>query len=82
MKIFRPNRFDKDIVGWFFDNELAWWGEKIAGQGKYGLVDAVAKLPPEHTANFSGAFSRRLAGGSIIGLSPMPMQTTSGRLWR
>ena len=50
MKIFRPNRFDKDIVGWFFDNELAWWGEKIAGQGKYGLVDAVAKLPPEHTA--------------------------------
>ena len=50
MKNVHANRYNKDILGWFFDNELAWWGGNVAGQGKYGLVDAVAALPPDHSA--------------------------------
>lgn len=52
-KHFAPHRYDKDLFGWFFDNELAWWGGDVADaakQGDYGLVDVVAALPPEHSA--------------------------------
>jgi len=50
---FAPQRHDRDLFGWFFDNELAWWGDRVADapkQGTYRLVDVVAALPPEHSA--------------------------------
>ncbi|MBR0056561.1 MAG: hypothetical protein IJP66_04465, partial [Kiritimatiellae bacterium] len=44
-----PFKDDPWLVGWFIDNELAWWGtsKRIRGTGLYGLV---AALPPEHSA--------------------------------
>ena len=42
-----PQRDDASILGYFFDNELA-WGAK--GAPATGLYDAVAKMPPEHPA--------------------------------
>ena len=46
-------REDPDLVGYFIDNELAWWGnggmwedDALAG----GLFNCVAALPPEHSA--------------------------------
>ena len=55
-KMCRPNAKDRDLVGYFIDNELAWWGQAYR-DGKLvwlrdatTLVDAVTELPPEHTA--------------------------------
>lgn len=46
-----PNRDDADLVGYFIDNELAWWGRKEEKvRDGTGLVDAVAALPETHTA--------------------------------
>ena len=42
-----PNRSDPWLFGYYIDNELAWWGR---GGNPTGLFDAVAKLPPEHSA--------------------------------
>ena len=44
-----PFKDDPWIVGWFIDNELAWWGssKRIRNTGLYGLV---AKLPKSHSA--------------------------------
>lgn len=43
------HRDDPWLVGWFLDNELAWWG--IARNAlDTGLFDLVASLPPEHSA--------------------------------
>ena len=42
-----PNRDDAWFVGYFIDNELAWWGR---GALDTGLFDAVAKLPVGHSA--------------------------------
>ena len=50
---FAPQRYDRELFGWFFDNELAWWGDDVADaarQGRYRLVEVVAALPPEHSA--------------------------------
>ena len=43
-----PHADDPWLVGWFSDNELAWWGRW--GLGRYGLFDVVRELPAEHTA--------------------------------
>jgi len=43
-----PNKDDPSLVGWFIDNELAWWGR--SSDPGVGLFDLVAKLPPEHSA--------------------------------
>ncbi len=43
------HRDDPWLVGWFLDNELAWWG--IARNAlDTGLFDLVVALPPEHSA--------------------------------
>ena len=44
-----PFKDDPWLIGWFIDNELAWWGasKRIRGTGLYGLV---AKLPQTHGA--------------------------------
>ena len=44
-----PYKDDPWLIGWFIDNELAWWGtgKRIKGTGLYGLV---SKLPPAHSA--------------------------------
>jgi hypothetical protein len=42
-----PSRFDPWLLGYFIDNELAWWGR---GMLDTGLYDAVQKLPDGHPA--------------------------------
>lgn len=44
-----PYKDDPWLIGWFIDNELAWWGtsKRIKHTGLYGLV---AKLPKSHSA--------------------------------
>jgi hypothetical protein len=42
-----PSRFDPWLLGYFIDNELAWWGR---GMLDTGLFDAVQKLPDGHPA--------------------------------
>ena len=44
------NRCTKDdpwLLGYFLDNELAWWGRGLAGEG---MFDAVNALPKTHSA--------------------------------
>lgn len=55
-------RDDPWLLGWFLDNELAWGARR--GQPATGLCEAVAALPPEHSAR--KALDRLLAdsGGS------------------
>ena len=43
-----PKKDDPSLVGWFIDNELAWWGR--SSDPGVGLFDLVAQLPPEHSA--------------------------------
>jgi len=40
-------RDDRDLLGYFLDNELAWWGQ---GPPDEGLFDFVASLPEAHSA--------------------------------
>ena len=44
-----PAKDDPWLIGWFIDNELAWWGtsKRIESTGVYALV---AKLPETHSA--------------------------------
>ena len=49
-RVFAPQKNDPWLFGWFFDNELAWWGNQHEMMDCYGLVDAIAALPPEHSA--------------------------------
>ena len=44
-----PAKDDPWLIGWFIDNELAWWGtsKRIQSTGLYALV---AKLPETHSA--------------------------------
>ena len=44
-----PNRDDPWLVGYFIDNELAWWGD-VSENKAGGLFDAVAKKPDSHPA--------------------------------
>lgn len=47
----RPNRDDRDLTGYFIDNELAWWGASTNKvRDGVGLVDAVLALPGGHSA--------------------------------
>ena len=43
-----PNRNDPWLVGWFIDNELAWWGR--SADRATGLFDLVAQKPDTHSA--------------------------------
>jgi hypothetical protein len=42
-----PNRDDRWLLGYFTDNELAWWGR---GGSATGLFDCAVQLPPESYA--------------------------------
>lgn len=42
-----PLKDERDLVGYFLDNELPWWGR---GDRATGMFDLVASLPPEHSA--------------------------------
>ena len=42
---------DPDLVGWYIDNELAWWGQNSQRTtGVTGVFDAIMAFPPEHSA--------------------------------
>ncbi len=45
-----PHRDDPDLMGWFLDNELKWWGSADKARKDLTLFDTVRALPPEHTA--------------------------------
>ena len=73
-KACRPYANDRDLVGYFIDNELAWWGLREKG-GKLvtvrdgtTLVDAVAALPSAHSAR--RALEAFLAARGISGGIP------------
>ena len=42
-----PQKDDRSVLGYFFDNELAW---EAKGASSTGMFDAVAKMPPLHPA--------------------------------
>ena len=46
------NRNDRWVLGWYIDNELAWWGDrrKFRSSPARGLFDACARKSQEHTA--------------------------------
>ena len=46
-KMCAPQKGDRSILGYFFDNELAW---EAKGAAATGMFDAVAKMPPSHPA--------------------------------
>jgi hypothetical protein len=52
---------DPLLLGWYIDNELAWWAK--SGSRATGVYDAVAALPPEHSARRE--LERFLAGEDV-----------------
>ncbi|MBR2838358.1 MAG: GH92 family glycosyl hydrolase [Kiritimatiellae bacterium] len=57
-------RDDPDLVGYFIDNELAWWGTGAFDLAS-GLFDCVAALPTEHSARKAlDAFLREASSGT------------------
>lgn len=71
-----PQKHDRSILGYFFDNELA-WGAK--GSSETGLYDAVAKMPAtRHARRALDAFlaARGLAAGS----ADVPLEAKTGFL--
>ena len=52
---------DRDLFGYFFDNELDWRGRTTAAEGLYA---AALKLPPEHAARQAAEAVAATAGGS------------------
>lgn len=45
-----PRRGEKNLLGYFLDNELVWWGADKSRPLADGLYDTVAKLPAGHSA--------------------------------
>ncbi|MBR3087331.1 MAG: hypothetical protein IKH04_13120 [Kiritimatiellae bacterium] len=42
---------DPNLIGWYIDNELAWWGQNSQRtSGATGVFDAIMEFPPEHSA--------------------------------
>ncbi|MCX7818396.1 MAG: hypothetical protein N2652_04185 [Kiritimatiellae bacterium] len=65
-----PNRRDPWLIGYFLDNELAWWGRWTAAPAKIvsatGLFDAAMRLPASHTAKQAAcALIRRRANDDL-----------------
>lgn len=89
-----PNRDDPWLLGYFIDNELAWWGR---GAHDIGLFDAVMKKPAAHTAKlalrdflkeqvtgdiarFNGVWGTQLKGfDDILALTALPHDTATRR---
>ena len=71
-KMCASQKNDLSILGYFFDNELA-WGAK--GASSTGMYDAVAKMPQSHPARQTlDAFlaERRLSGGAALNGGEIP----------
>ena len=66
-----PYKDDPWLIGWFIDNELAWWGtsKRIRSVGLYGLV---SKLPETHSAR--KALDAFLAGRGLEVGTGVPKQ--------
>ena len=49
------NRGDRWVLGWYIDNELAWWGDRrrFRTPPSRGLFDACARKAPDHTARLA-----------------------------
>lgn len=41
---------DRSLIGYFFSNELHWWGDGKGGKWEHGLFYAASILPDDHTA--------------------------------
>ena len=50
-----PNKDDPWLIGYYIDNELAWWGDarKFRAPPSRGLFDACAKKPAGHSARIA-----------------------------
>ena len=44
------SRDDPDLIGYFFGNELQWWGDGTGKEWKFGLFHSAAGLPDGHPA--------------------------------
>ncbi|MCL2103734.1 MAG: hypothetical protein FWH21_01550, partial [Kiritimatiellaeota bacterium] len=61
-----PNRDDPWLLGYFIDNELAWWGRSAWDAQDTGLFDAVMKKSATHTAKLAlRDFLKEQAGGDL-----------------
>ena len=61
-----PQKENRSILGYFFDNELAW---DARGASATGIFDAVASMPPSHSARaaLDGFLAgRKIDSGAII----------------
>ena len=70
-----PLRDEASVMGYFFDNELAWGA---GGASATGMFDAVAKMPPENPARQAlDAFlaERNLGGGAALKGGEIPQET-------
>lgn len=47
-----PHKDDPWVLGYFSDNELAWWGD-WGDNHDTGMYDAVKSLPPDHTGRLA-----------------------------
>ncbi len=75
-KMCAKQKENRSILGYFFDNELA-WGAK--GANDTGLYDAVAKMPPERPAR--RALDAFLAArGLSAGAADVPLEAKTGFL--
>lgn len=72
-----PHREDHDLVGYFLDNELAWWGR---GARDTGLFDAAMRLPSGHTARLVAEDLIVQAGFSATGAVPASVKRDFLRL--
>ena len=71
-----PQKQDRSILGYFFDNELA-WGAK--GSSETGLYDAVAKM--SQTRHARRALDEYLAArGLVAGAADVPLDAKTGFL--
>ena len=81
-KMCAPNRDDADLVGYFIDNELAWWGKKEEKvRDGTGLVEAIAALPETHTARAAlAAFAAERGKADVSGLDADEKAAFLGRV--
>ena len=77
-----PNREDGDLVGYFIDNELAWWGPKeVKVRDGTGLVDVIAALPATHSARAAlDAFAASCGKSGAGALDAREKETFLGRV--
>ena len=67
-----PSRDDPWVVGWFIDNELAWWGR--SSDRATGLFDLVAQKPDTHSAK-QALLEYVAAAGVAYGADPQSLSS-------